>query len=228
LQDRDRSLRPVLVKFSPPLGQATGQRWADLLRCEWHALQSLALHGLAAGDAATLDAGNRRFLEIPRFDRHGAAGRRGVVSLESVHTALGGSLPRSWPRAAEDLHRGGLLDDAGLDTIRRLHAFGELIGNTDMHPGNLAFRLDDSLPLQTTPAYDMLPMLWAPGQHGEIVERPFAPAPPLPADRDAWHEAAAWAECFWERVEDDSSIGAAARRQARGCRSFVHRLRQHV
>jgi hypothetical protein len=201
--------RPVLVKFSPPMDQASGGRWADLLLCEFHAHEVLAKSGLATAGARLLDTAGRRFLEVPRFDRMGAGGRKGVVSLESLHAAAVASVVRrDWPTAALELHQEGLVDAGAVATVRRLHAFGELIGNTDMHFGNLAFWLDDTLPFQVAPAYDMLPMLWAPGLQGEIVARTFAPAPPIPAAREPWREALGWAAEFWERVVADARLSA--------------------
>lgn len=220
--------QPVLVKFSAPMDQPASQRWADLLLCEYHAHQVLGGVGLAHEGARLLDAGGRRFLEIPRFDRIGAGGRRGVVSLEALASALIGSLSRNWIDAATEFYGRGLIDDESLATIRRLHAFGELIGNTDMHFGNLAFFLEDSLPLRVTPAYDMLPMLWSPGNQGEIIERQFAPAPPLPAMTEPWCEVAEWAETFWDRVAADARLSPGFARIAGDARTVVARLRRHV
>jgi len=219
----DGSYQAVLVKFSAPVSQDAGRRWADLLACEFHAHEVLAEVGLAMQGACLFDAGGRRFLEIPRFDRYGTRGRRGVVSLESLTAALEG-LPRDWLEGAEILLRNGLLDSESLATIRLLHAFGELIGNSDMHAGNLSFFLDDSMPLRVTPCYDMLPMLWAPGSQGEIVSRRFAPLPPLPMYEDKWLRARQWAEDFWQRVISDSRISEEFRDQANDARKTLRRM----
>jgi hypothetical protein len=216
---------PVLVKFSPPLAQAVGQRWADLLLCEFHAHELLAENALAMAGARLMDAAGRRFLEIPRFDRVGASGRRGVVSLESLHAAaLASVTQRDWPTAVLELQQAGLVDAAAVAAVRRLYAFGELIGNTDMHFGNLAFWLNDTLPFQLAPAYDMLPMQWAPTMHGEIIERNFAPAPPLPAAQESWHQALGWAAEFWRRVAGDSRISAPFLRIAEQARRTLRKL----
>jgi hypothetical protein len=228
LRDEVGGFQPVLVKFSAPMDQATGQRWADLLLCEFHAHQILAEVGLANPGARLLDADGRRFLEIPRFDRLGAGGRRGVVSLEALASSLIGSLSRNWIEATAEFHRRGLIDAGSFATIQRLHAFGELIGNTDMHFGNLAFFLDDSLPFRVTPAYDMLPMLWAPGSQGEFIERQFAPAPPLPAMTEPWREASGWAEIFWDRVAADPRLSPEFGPMAREAAAVVRQLRRHV
>lgn len=201
----DGGYQPVLVKFSAAMEQETGRRWADLLACEFHAHEVLAGAGLSNPGVRLLDSGGRRFLEVPRFDRSGASGRLGVVSLESLSAASVG-LARDWNTAAAGLLRVGLIDADSLSVIQRLQAFGELIGNSDMHAGNLAFFLGDTLPLRVTPCYDMLPMLWAPSQQGEIVNRRFAPAPPVPSLIEPWREAGIWAEDFWERVVGDERV----------------------
>lgn len=218
--------RPVLVKFSAPMEQETGSRWADLLACEFHAHEILAAAGLTNPGARLLDAGGRRFLEVPRFDRRSASGRSGVVSLGALSAALG-HYTRDWSPARELAHL-GLTSHGSLASIHRMQAFGELIGNTDMHAGNLAFFLSDTLPLQVTPCYDMLPMLWAPGAQGEIVERTFAPAPPVPSLSDPWREAAAMAECFWERVAADPRVTPEFRRTAAEAGGVVRQLRRHA
>ena len=216
---------PVLVKFSPPMDQAPGRRWADLLLCEFHAHEVLVENGLATAGARIIDAAGRRFLEVPRFDRVGASGRRGVISLESLHAAAVASVARrDWPTAALELQQEGLVDAEAVATVRRLHAFGELIGNTDMHFGNLAFWLEDTLPFQLAPAYDMLPMLWAPGLQGEIVERTFCPAPPLPVAQEQWREAMGWAAEFWDRVAADSRLSADFMHFANEARVTLQRL----
>ena len=122
----------------------------------------------------------------------------------------------------------GLIDAEAVATVRRMHAFGELIGNTDMHAGNLSFWLDDALPFRVAPTYDMLPMLWAPGLQGEIVPRNFAPAPPLPAALDAWREAAVWAAAFWDRVAAEPRLSEEFQGFARAAASTLGRLRAHV
>jgi len=226
LRNEAGAFQPVLVKFSPPMDQPTGRRWADLLLCEFHALEVLAERGLAPVAVRILDAGGRRFLEVPRFDRAGAGGRRGVVSLGALHpAAIGFDSRTAWTAAAVELQRDGIINADTTATVQRLHSFGELIGNSDMHAGNLAFWMDDALPFRITPAYDMLPMLWAPGAQGEIMERAFAPPPPLPASRKLWQEASAWAALFWDRVANDTRLSAEFGHFARTSSALLQRLR---
>ena len=226
----DGAAQSVLVKFSPPMETPVGRGWADLLTAESHALAVLAEHGLATAGATTIDSGGRRFLEVIRHDRVGAHGRRGVVSLEALHASLAGGAANDWPAAAEALVRADLIDEAGLAAVRRLHNFGELIGNSDMHFGNLSFWLDDALPFRPAPAYDMLPMAWAPTSHGEFVEaaqRVFAPRPPVPSVLAEWREAATWAAEFWRRVAADESVSRFSVLRAREAGAVVARMREH-
>lgn len=217
--------RPVLVKFSPPMVQDTGRRWADLLAMEFHALAVLAGAGLAETGHRLIDQGGRRFLEAPRFDRTLAGGRTGVVSLEALHSAAMGRHPGAWSEQVLELERIGLVDPTAVRDTRRLQAFGELIGNTDRHAGNLAFRMTDALPFALTPAYDMLPMLWAPGPQGELVERTFVPLPPVPgAAADAWREMLPLAIDFWARVADDSRVAAESASRARDVGTLLERM----
>jgi hypothetical protein len=200
--------RHLLVKFSPLLDQPTGRRWADLLVAEAHAHSFLSTVGLANSAARVLDREGRRFLEIPRFDRTASGGRLGIVSLEALHAAAVGVPDGRWAEAVESLRQAGLTDEGAVTTARRLQTFGELIGNTDMHAGNLSFWLDNSLPFRVAPAYDMLPMLWAPGPQGELTDRTFAPPAPSTMNRDEWQEIAGWAEQYWRGLLDDPRLSA--------------------
>ncbi len=97
-----------------------------------------------------------------------------------------------------------------------------------MHFGNLAFFLDHTLPFRVTPAYDMLPMLWAPGSQGELIDRQVPPAPPLPAMTEPWREAAGWAEHSGRRVSGDVRLSAEFARIADNARAVLAQLRRHV
>jgi hypothetical protein len=97
-----------------------------------------------------------------------------------------------------------------------------------MHAGNLAFFCGERLPLQVTPCYDMLPMLWAPGSQGELVVRRFSPAPPLPAMTETWRDAAVRAEDFWSRVVEDERLTTGFATMAGEALNVVRLLRSHV
>lgn len=224
LEESGVERRPVMVKYSPPMIQAPGRRWADLLAMEFHALAILAESGLADPGHRLIDAGGRRFLEVTRFDRTPAGGRNGVISLEALHGATVGSQSISWTARVLELEQAGLVAADAVRDTRRLQAFGELIGNTDMHAGNLAFRLTDELPFQLTPAHDMLPMLWAPDPQGELMDRHFAPQPPVPAAAEAWREMLDPAREFWSRVISDQRVSREFAATARSAGEVLARL----
>jgi hypothetical protein len=97
-----------------------------------------------------------------------------------------------------------------------------------MHDGNLSFRPRMSAaatPLDLVPAYDMLPMLYAPQRGVELPPVSFTPRLPLPAEREAWQEAAAAAAEFWARAADDARITAEFRAI---CGANLHKVRKTV
>jgi hypothetical protein len=219
----------VLVKFTDRLDTPSGRRWADLLAAEALALDVLTSASRSDAEAflpAVFDFDDRRFYELARYDRVGAHGRRGVVSLRALHDAgFTGRETSDWVVAATGLHARGWISESDLRAVRVRALFGRLIGNTDMHFGNLSFFLDLGLPLALTPTYDMLPMLWAP-RVGEAIPAPeFTPLAPMPQELDLWSEVAPLAEQFWKRVESDSRVSDGFRPHATAALRAVQTLR---
>ena len=198
----------VLVKFSGSDASAGTQRWSDLLVCE-HLAGEVVRERLQvqAAESRVRHAGGRTFLEVTRFDRHGAHGRSPLCSWGSLNAGAVGAGPGPWTAAAKALAVHGWIDADTRARIELLWHFGKLIANTDMHEGNLSFRPG----LALAPAYDMLPMLYAPERGVELPEREFAPLPPIPAEREAWNAARAAAVAFWERAAADARISAEFR-----------------
>jgi len=207
----------VLVKFSgADAASPTVQRWSDLLVCEHLALQHAArLPGVQAAASRILQHSGRTFLEVERFDRHGEHGRSPLCSLETANAALLGDLSRDWTVLAARLVAQDLLTPDDAQAIARLWWFGRLIGNTDMHLGNLAFRSEQGR-FALAPAYDMLPMLHAPLPGGEVPVRDFEPPLPLPTQRGVWHEAWDAARNFWLAAAEDGRISAGFRDMCAG------------
>lgn len=202
----------VLVKFSGADDAPGTRRWADLLVCEHLALQTLATYlDLPAAQSRILQGDGRTFLEVVRFDRHGAFGRSGVCSWFALNGALFGVAGMPWHQAARKLEAAGLIDATGRQQIARLWHFGELIANTDMHDGNLAFRPGSAtVPMLTmAPAYDMLPMLYAPLRGVELPTRQFKPSLPMPHEHADWTMAANAALAFWQHAATDTRISPA-------------------
>jgi hypothetical protein len=227
IQEADDSTpREVLVKFSPPVNTPSGRRWADLLRAEFYAAQVLADHGFQTARTRILEAGGRAFLESTRFDRTGNMGRRGVVSLRALDAAFVGSASENWAASARALEAAELIHSSDREKIIRLHCFGELIGNSDMHFGNISFFLAERFPLPLCPVYDMLPMYFRPTSAGEIRRANLAPNLPRPENETAWRETWPVAYEYWKRVSRSAEISRAFRQIARESIRTVERLRQ--
>lgn len=200
----------VLVKFSGNDGSPGTTRWADLLVCEH--LAGVVLReelGLTTARSRILQHDGRTFLEVERFDRHGALGRSGMVSWLSLNAALFGGASRPWTEAGRQLAECDWLSAEDAHAVERQWHFGLLIGNTDMHDGNLSFvpaAGAGTARLAPTPVYDMLPMLYAPLRGVELPERRYAPPLPLPAHEAAWRDAAHAALRYWQRAAADERI----------------------
>lgn len=200
-----RSRYAALVKFAVRDNGQAATRWADLLACEQLALESLCEAGLDAAKAELVEAERHLCLEVRRFDRTpDILGRRGFVSLLTLDAAFVGSGGRDWGLAGEQLAALGWVDARTAAEMATLHWFGRLIGNSDMHPGNLGFHLTDAGPLVLAPAYDMLPMYLAPSRTGAV--RPAAPVPLSPPERTGQTphiaRAAEVALRFWDRLSE--------------------------
>lgn len=208
--------RAVIVKFSERTATPAGQRWADLLRCEYLAGEVLGDHGIAAAQSELLCADGRVFLQSTRFDRTPVLGRRGLVSLAALDAAYYGHGRIEWWKLAPRLQRDGWLDARDARTLALRGWFGALIGNSDMHLGNASLFLADARPLALAPNYDMLPMSLRPASTGEVVPRTLDIVAPLPEQRDAWHQAAQMALMFWRLAEASADISAEVRRIAGG------------
>lgn len=163
--------RHVLVKFTLPDVNPVTERWRDLLLAEHHALETLAASGVRAAHSCVIDHAGQRFLEIERFDRIGATGRRGLFSLTSVEAEFVGNASAPWPVITTRLAHDGHITRESADGAALLYAFGTFIGNTDMHNGNLSFTSEHGRPYTLAPAYDMLPMGFAPRSGGGLSNR---------------------------------------------------------
>lgn len=218
--------RHVIVKFSDRVNDnPVARRWADLLICEQLASQLLTEVGHASAYNDLVWSDDQLFLESTRFDRPGLHGRRGFVSLAAWSDAHDG-VRDSWPEAAERMHQQGWIDADAVDRITSRWWFGRLIGNTDMHFGNLGFFLDNARPLSLCPSYDMLPMLYRPASNGSVVPREFNPPAPLPATMAHWQKTADWASTFWRRVARHDRVSKDFAEIASANRIRVNHLRQ--
>ena len=201
----------VIVKFSPQVDTPNGRRWADLLICEHLALEVLARNQIAAAHTSILETGRRVFLEVLRFDRVGLKGRRPMATLAALDGDLG-MLDQNWTAVAHELGRLRQFSAADVKTVEILDLYGALIGNTDRHHGNLAlaWRFDQAHALLA--ANDMLPMLYRPNAHGEIIGREWLPNLGTRLELRHLPQCYRMADQFWTEVLNDARISPAFKR----------------
>ena len=192
---------PALVKFSPPRSTPFGERWHDLLQAEALALAVLAEHDVPVAQAELVLTARRSYLVSRRFDRVGSDGRRHAVPLHALHDAFVRGPRQHWTASVEALVAQRRLPSEAVPQVRAIQQFGRLIGNTDMHFGNLSLLVarDDAARgrFKLAPVYDMLPMRWRPDPAtGEMGLLPFTPEPVdlqsavRPVAAQFWHRAA--------------------------------------
>lgn len=208
---RDSGGQALLVKFSPPRPSPFGTRWHDLLHAEALALAVLGEHGVEVAQTHVVESARRTFLVSRRFDRHGLHGRSHVVPLHAVHDAFVSGPRQHWAATCAALAQQRRLPAEAAAQARALLHFGRLIGNTDMHFGNLSLRV--ALPnlargrFTLAPLYDMLPMRWRPDVHsGELGPLPFTPEL-----ADLQSTARPVAQVFWQRCAVCGELSAEFR-----------------
>jgi hypothetical protein len=205
----------LLVKFSPPRGTPFGERWSDLLQAEALAGHVLADHGVAVARAAVVETPARTYLLSERFDRIGPGGRRHVVPVGAAHRAFVADAYSHWTATCAALARQRRLPPLDAERAAALRHFGRLIGNTDMHGGNLGLFVEPqhlaSGRFALAPVYDMLPMRWRPdpATGGNPDYAPFEPDAASAAS-----SAAIPARDFWKRLADHAGVSKALRRTA--------------
>ena len=186
----------VLVKFSEPDDNPVSERWRDLLLAEHLALSVLGV------ETEVFNFGGQRFLEVPRFDRVGQLGRVGVFSLRALDAEFVGDASAPWPSLVSRLVSAGQVHAHAVAGAALLWAFGTLIGNTDMHAGNLSFVNRHGRPYQLAPAYDVLPMGFAPRSGGALVDTLPPASLSASVDGETWREALHLAEMFFAMLSD--------------------------
>jgi DNA-binding transcriptional ArsR family regulator len=198
-----------IVKFSLPYDNPVTARWRDLLLAEHHALTTLAQAGIAAAATEVIDHAGQRFLAVERFDRVGATGRCGLLSLAALDAEFVGQAQSPWPVITDRLAAAGHITSAAAAQAALLYAYGTLIGNSDMHAGNLSFTGDIGRACALAPAYDMLPMALAPRASGDLPDQ--LPPPvlrPLVAPA-VWRQALDLARALIDRLQHEPRFSDA-------------------
>lgn len=202
-------VRHLIVKFSPPRGTPFGERWHDLLSAEALALRLLTANGFVAAATQVMESGHRTYLESARFDRAGQSEKIHVVALSAAHRAFVHGPQRNWADTCDTLVAQRRLPRADASTARVLLEYGRLIGNSDMHFGNLSLYAPDPAAGRFTlaPIYDMLPMRYRPDTHqGDIGYTVIEPSRPPNEHREEWRRARDLAIEFWRQVAGTRSV----------------------
>ncbi len=194
----------VIVKFA-----LEHTRMADLLVLEHMALSSLAEEGLPTATTRLFRADGRMMMESRRFDRVGRFGRRAVISAGAWDDENFGYRD-SWSQFADRCVQARDLPASQADVIRTFAAFSELIGNDDTHFENLSLMIDArGKPNAVAPAYDLLPMRYAPQVAG-IGDPELTPVSPsigtIGVAGVVWKAAYAAARRFWERAAAEKML----------------------
>ncbi len=191
--------RYVIVKFSELTEESVSERWRDLLLAEHLALETLREADIPAAKTRIVDHGGQRFLEVERFDRIGNLGRYALHSLAALDAEFVG-IEGDWPVIARHLADGNHIRPEAVGFVDLLWAFGTLIGNTDMHCGNLSFVSEHGRPYYIAPAYDMTPMAFAPNTGGRLLETIPEATFRVNIPNETWRHAQDLAHAFLARV----------------------------
>jgi hypothetical protein len=208
----------LVVKFTPPRGTPFGERWHDLLHTEFIALQVLQKHGFRTAETRIVQSGQRTYLESARFDRVGQNGKRHIVPLAPIHKAFVGGSRQNWSASCDKLAELGHLPHQDAQTVHVLLYFGRLIGNTDMHFGNLSLAVTDMARLSKpkfslAPCYDMLTMAYKPSEFKDELGYAQLEVPRQPLGSDtSWQQALTMAKGFWETLGNAEAVSADLRR----------------
>ena len=198
----------LIVKFA-----RAGTRSSEMLILEELALRALGESGMPAAPACYFEMEAYGFLEVERFDRIGRFGRRGMISAGAIDDELFG-MRDNWPSFAQRCEEAGMIGPGSVRRILVLTAFSELIGNGDRHFENLSLMTDErGRPTEVSPAYDMLPMMYAPVGGG--IEPPLRLVTPsfqsLGARPDVWEQAFDAAHRFWTAAAADPRLSSEMR-----------------
>lgn len=193
--------RGWLVKYTPPLSSPFGPRWADILRVELHAADTLRAHGLDAVTGRIFVRDDRLFLALDRFDRLAGGGRRGAVTWFWLGASRYGL--NDAPSIAAALRQDGYIPADDYTRFVRAHSLAAAMGNNDTHAGNYGLTVDDDGAHRLAPLYDLAPMALAP-RYDELPDPVLTAFPPAV---DA--TTAALLRDLAERIARDAAISPA-------------------
>jgi hypothetical protein len=94
-----------------------------------------------------------------------------------------------------------LLREEDLQQIALLDAYGALIANTDRHQNNFLLYAEGP-PYTAAPAFDQLPMAYAPPASGHFRNTAVENAVPTVNTLNVWDQARGIAAVFWRRASE--------------------------
>jgi len=190
----------VIVKFAQPTLSPVEVRRADLLVCEYLANRALSQSGFLVAESHLHVIDGMTLLESVRFDRVDEMGRLPMLSMSVIDAEYIG-YGENWCDTAKALLNMGRISSKTQDTIQQLNMFGRLIGNTDMHLGNLSFTIsNDGKQFELLPLYDMLPMALMP--RNDFVPDSIPCTKPSLCSEKIFHSA----QDFWQSVLEHKLI----------------------
>ncbi|WP_288841620.1 HipA domain-containing protein [uncultured Deefgea sp.] len=133
-------------------------------------------------------------------------GRCALFSLAALDAEFVGSGKGGWPIIAEQLAANKIIKKPAVSAAQLLWAFGTLIGNSDMHNGNLSFISADGRPYDISPAYDMVPMAFAPRSGGGLPNVIAEAQIYTYIPNETWHLAASLAWTFLNQLKKTSAL----------------------
>jgi hypothetical protein len=127
----------------------------------------------------------------------------------------------------------GMLSPDDARNLQLFDAFAQLIANTDRHHYNIALfpqlggegerTAASARRYALAPAFDQVPMLYAPTGGGQLPERAFSRAAPAGDTWNVWEDAVVLGTEFWKRAANDARVGERMRAVARANAGIVAR-----
>ena len=108
------------------------------------------------------------------------------------------------PVITKSLAKQGVITPDAAEVAEILWAFGALIGNSDMHNGNLSFVSEHGRPYALAPAYEMTPMSFAPTSSGRLPDAIHPITLHASVRNDSWRRAQALAMSYLSSLREAS------------------------
>jgi len=189
----------------------------------------LGEHGYASTQSFVETTKERSYLFYKRFDRLPKNGKRHFVSIGAIYRGLIGTSWRNWIVTSQRLESDKRLTRGCAQRVNDIFAYGCLIGNTDMHAGNLSFYVEpdclSGAPMTLAPVYDMLPMHWQPSPYLRDMPEYTGFEPDVQSLGNS--QAVSMALCFWQSVAGCDDVSNAMKSIASHMKERIHKAERH-